>query len=377
MYLKLKDAAATRVILVRHGQSTYNALGLYQGCSDESVLTDIGYSDARKTGNFLKGLTFDAVYTSSLKRAQQTAKEILQVVAPSLEQEIIVSDLLRETDLPAWQGKAFQYVKENFPQEYSNWKQCPHEFYMNLTPQKRLYPALDLYERVNKFWQQVLPRYIGKTLLLVVHGGTNRALISTALGITPDRYHCIQQSNCGISILNFSDGTLESGRLEVMNLACHVGENLPEGGKGLRLLLIPSDASIEQINSLAVQLKGVNIFWCLIDAFNDSRTLAKEVIKYHPETADLKVIQDLPEWQKTIHSKNIDSNSSVTGLVVAKKETIKTLISQAIGVNPDDKDRLHIKQGTVSSTHYSGEHHPPVLQAMNVGWVGAAQPNIR
>ncbi|BAZ10703.1 putative phosphoglycerate mutase [Calothrix sp. NIES-4071] len=383
MHSKLEKCKATRVILVRHGQSSYNALGLYQGCSDESVLTEVGYKDARKTGNYLKGLTFDAVYTSSLKRAQQTAREILQVVAPSLEPEtIIVSELLRETDLPAWQGKAFQYVKKNFPQEYSNWKRHPDQFYMNSSPLlvgERFYPAIDLYDRINKFWQQVLPNNIGKTLLLVVHGGTNRALISTALGITPDRYHCIQQSNCGISILNFPDGTLESGCLEIMNLASHVGENLStqEGGKGLRLLLIPTGASAEQINSLVKQLKEINILLCLSDSFDDSQTLAEEVIKYHPETADLKVVQDLSEWLRTIHNQTIDSNNLVTGLAVAKEETIQTLICQAIGLNLDGKNRLQIQQGTISSIQYPDEYHPPILQAMNVGWVNAVQPNIR
>lgn len=75
MRSKLKECQGTRVILLRHGQSTYNALGLYQGSSDESVLTEVGRSDARKTGNFLKGLAFDAIYSSSLSdRMKQQRK---------------------------------------------------------------------------------------------------------------------------------------------------------------------------------------------------------------------------------------------------------------------------------------------------------------
>ncbi|MBF2066871.1 MAG: histidine phosphatase family protein [Calothrix sp. C42_A2020_038] len=398
MSSKLEECKTTRVILVRHGQSTYNSLGLYQGCSDESVLTELGYSDARKTGDFLKGVKFDVMYTSSLKRAQQTAREILGVVAPQVSPEIIfVSDLLKETNLPAWQGLAFQYVKQNFPQEYSNWKQRPHEFCMNPPPPslqgkgeqnslpeidkhssplllgeglgERFYPAIDLYNRINKFWQQVLPHYIGKTLLLVVHGGTNRALISTALGINPDRYHCIQQSNCGISVLAFPDGTLKSGRLETMNLTSHVGENLPklqEGGKGLRLLLVPSGASSEQVNNLVEQLKEVNILLCLSDTLNDSYTLAQELIKHHPETADLRVVQDLLEWQRMIVNKPIISNNLVTALVIAKEEIIQTLISKVIGINLDNKNRLQVKQRTISIIQYPDSLHPPILQGMNI-----------
>jgi bisphosphoglycerate-dependent phosphoglycerate mutase len=124
MRSKHESDLGTRVILVRHGQSTYNALGLYQGSSDESVLTELGRSDARLTGNFLKGVVFDAVYSSSLKRAQETAREILRGRSHNCDpRSIAVTDKLRETDLPAWQGLAFQYVRETFPEEYgSPWK---------------------------------------------------------------------------------------------------------------------------------------------------------------------------------------------------------------------------------------------------------------
>ncbi|HEY9802844.1 MAG TPA: histidine phosphatase family protein [Leptolyngbyaceae cyanobacterium] len=221
MQLKLESGQGTRVILLRHGQSTFNALGLYQGCSDESVLTEVGRKDARITGNFLQEIAFDAIYISSLKRAQETAKEILEVITVQ-PNAIFISDKLRENHLPSWEGLAFQYVRETFPELYQIWKQRPHEFWMEIDDKTRFYPALDLYKRVQEFWQEVLPRHIGQTLLVVAHGGTNRALISTALGISPEYYHCFQQSNCGISIVNFSDGLLGSGQLEVMNLNYHL-----------------------------------------------------------------------------------------------------------------------------------------------------------
>lgn len=230
MQLKLEQSQGTRVILLRHGQSTFNALGLYQGCSDESVLTELGRKDAQVTGNFLQEIAFDAVYISSLKRAQETAKEILAVISVK-STAIFITDKLRETHLPSWEGLAFQYVRETFPEAYKLWKQRPHEFWMEIDDQIRFYPALDLYARVQEFWLEVLPRHIGQTLLVVAHGGTNRALISTALGISPEYYHCFQQSNCGISIVNFPDGLLASGQLEVMNLNYHLQVLREEEGR--------------------------------------------------------------------------------------------------------------------------------------------------
>lgn len=221
MQLKLEKSPGTRVILLRHGESTFNALGLYQGSSDESVLTEVGRKDARITGEFLQDIEFDAVYISSLKRAQETAQEIFTVMNV-LPKAVFITDQLRENDLPAWEGLAFQYVREIFPEAYQIWKQRPHEFWMQVDAETRFYPALNLYKRVQEFWQEVLPIHVGKTVLVIAHGGTNRALIATALGISPEFYHCFQQSNCGVSILNFVDGTLASGKLEVMNFNHHL-----------------------------------------------------------------------------------------------------------------------------------------------------------
>ncbi|MBE9004670.1 histidine phosphatase family protein [Fortiea sp. LEGE XX443] len=223
MQWKCEENQGTRVILLRHGQSTFNVLGLYQGSSDESVLTELGRKEARITGDFLKGLTFDGLYISSLQRAQETAKEILKEITVN-PNTIFITDKLRENHLPNWEGLAFQYVRETFPEAYQLWKQRPHEFWVQIDSKTKFYPALDLYEQVQEFWQAILPYHVGKTVLVIAHGGTNRALISTALGISPKYYHCLQQSNCGISILNFPDGTLASGELKAMNLNSHLRE---------------------------------------------------------------------------------------------------------------------------------------------------------
>lgn len=386
------EERATRVILVRHGQSTYNALGLYQGSSDESVLTEVGRSDAGLTGDFLKGVALDAIYSSSLKRAQETATEILKVISPHVQ--LRVTDKLRETDLLAWQGLAFQYVRENFAKEYRLWKQHPHLFEMQLhavgeiaeaqrrrgaggqrrdnQESQKFFPALDLYQRVREFWQEILPRHRGQTVLLVAHGGTNRALISTALGIKPDRYHCIQQSNCGISVLNFPDGSLESGQLEAMNLNTHVGEHLPkpqEGGKGLRLLLVPSGTNAAQTQNIARFLKQVRIDFSLNSILDSYHITVQQILQHHPETVQFEVLrEDIPEaWQAVISKRGIaNSEQLTTGLVMANEETISRSIGHIFGINSDGFKRLLVKKGTISCLQYPGDRHPPILQVMNI-----------
>ena len=312
-----------RVILVRHGESTYNAQGLYQGSSDASILTEAGRRDARQTGIFLRGLTIDAVYTSPLRRAQATARELLSAMKPQAELPAIqVVDQLRETDMPAWQGLSFQYIRQQFPAEYRTWKQRPHEFQMAIpqpeelrgecsgavaqAAQPRFFPALDLYERIRQFWQATLPHHAGQTLLLATHGGTNRALIGTALGLTPDRYHTIQQSNCGISLLRFPAADCLAAQLAVMNLTTHVGKPLPqpkEGGRGLRLLLIPSGATpLAQIEQLATLLKSVVLNFSLSSDLDSSQITAKQILRHHSATVQHQVLPEaFPHaWRQTI-----------------------------------------------------------------------------
>jgi phosphoserine phosphatase len=346
MPLKPEQHQGTRVVLVRHGQSTYNALGLYQGCSDESILTEKGCSAASKTGAYLKGLAFDAIYSSPLKRAQQTAREILEAMSPTVDPNTIhITDLLKETDLPIWQGLAFQYVREKFANEYRTWKQHPHEFCMELphSPPSYFFPALDLYGRVRQFWQEVLPRHIGQTLLLVAHGGTNRALIHTAIGVTPERYHCIQQSNCGISILDFPDGSLESGQLMGVNSTSNLEENLPklqESSQGLRLILLSSQSTSEKQIQQSVQLlEEIGI--------------------------DFRLNADIQEYQ-AIESVRANSEQLSTGLVLGGDRIIKDFINQALSLNPEQLWRLQLYPETVSFLHYPEPQGIPILQAMNV-----------
>lgn len=104
---------ATRVIIVRHGQSTYNRLKLIQGRCDESVLTDKGETDARQVGATLSSLSVDAIYSSPLQRAKQTA-EIIQAFLPGTP-ELQVADNLMEVDLPLWEKRRRQDVQERFP----------------------------------------------------------------------------------------------------------------------------------------------------------------------------------------------------------------------------------------------------------------------
>jgi phosphoserine phosphatase len=207
------------------------------------VLTERGLDDAKATGAAFEGLHFDAAYCSPLQRAQQTATTVLAALAQ--QDRLQTDDRLLEIDLPLWETMFNQEVREKYRDEYQAWKERPHQLKMLLSQadgtEREFFPVLALYEQATAFWQGILPQHQGKTILVVAHNGINRALISTALGIPPQMYHSIQQSNCGVTVLNFSGGWGENVQIESLNQTSHLGQKLPTfrpPNQGPRFLLI-------------------------------------------------------------------------------------------------------------------------------------------
>jgi probable phosphoglycerate mutase len=119
----------TRVIIVRHGQSTYNIEKRIQGRTDASSLTEKGRNDATQSGKALSSIAFDAIYSSPLQRAKSTA-EIIGSQLAAQSAVIQIDEQLVEVDLPLWVGMTTSEVKDKFTEDYSTWKERPHEFRM-------------------------------------------------------------------------------------------------------------------------------------------------------------------------------------------------------------------------------------------------------
>lgn len=295
---------ATRVIIVRHGQSSYNAEQIIQGRCDESVLTEQGKADAQIVGKALSNLKIDAFYCSPLQRAKQTAATIHACLdnPPPLQ----ATDKLIEIDLPLWENLKKKEVASKFAEEYRTWKQNPHEFKMILSEGKEHYPVLSLYEQAKEFWQEIILEHQGETILIVAHNGINRCLIMSAIGVAPERYHSIQQSNCCINVLNFAGGWGDSVQLESLNQTSHLGVPLPSTRnphQGPRLLLVRhgetqwnresrfqgikdiplNDNGKEQGRKAAEFLKDVDLDFAVTSPMLRPKETAEIILQYHPE----------------------------------------------------------------------------------------------
>lgn len=302
---------------MRHGESTYNTQRKVQGHCDESTLTEAGRKGAHQVGAALSGLHFDAIYSSPLQRARETAELILSSLSvESHPPQLQLTDNLKEINLVLWEGMLFDEVEAKFPEEIRCWNERPHELRMQIpAPEglKDFFPVLALYEQARQFWQEILPKHAGQTVLLVAHSGINRALISTAIALGPERYQSIYQSNCGISVLNFADGLGQPVQMESLNLTAHLGEVLPKvkkGHQGPRLLLVRhgetdwnrqkrfqglidvplNDAGRVQAQQAREFLKSVPLDFAVSSPMLRPKETAEIILQHHP---DLSL--DLPE----------------------------------------------------------------------------------
>ncbi len=345
---------ATRVIIVRHGQSSYNAQQLIQGRCDESVLTERGIADAQTVGKTLQDIAIEALYCSPLQRAKKTAEIIHASLndAPTLQP----TDKLMEIDLPLWEKVSKQVAREKFADDYRKWKQLPHEFKMILEGGTEHYPVLSLYEQAQQFWQEVIPQHSGKTILIVAHNGINRCLIMSAIGMKCDRYHSIQQSNCCINVLNFTGDYNDPVQLESLNQTSHLGVPIPPvrpPHAGPRLLLVRhgetqwnkesrfqgirdiplNENGKEQGRKAAEFLKDVQLDFAVTSSLLRPKETAELILEHHPEV-ELETTTELIEichglWEGKLET---EIEAEFPGLLAQWKAT-PNLVQMPAGEN--------------------------------------------
>lgn len=233
----------TMLVLLRHGQSTFNEQGLVQGCSDAARLTELGRKQARQAARLLAWVEFDHVFVSPLRRARRTALELsrqLPGIPPAQ-----VRDELRENDLAEWVGRPFECVRIEQAERYRTWRLQPQQLRMRRRQGAgwtEFAPALDVRARAEAFLADLQAHYRGKRLLAIAHGGINRAVMSAALGLPSSHLHTLGQSNCAASCVSCVSGIW---RLERLNITASPGElpRIREGAQRLLLLATPELAS--------------------------------------------------------------------------------------------------------------------------------------
>nr|GMD24153.1 probable 2-carboxy-D-arabinitol-1-phosphatase [Ipomoea batatas] len=186
--------AAKRVVLVRHGQSTWNAEGRIQGSSDFAVLTQKGEAQAETSRQMLIDDSFDVCFSSPLQRSKRTA----EIIWDARKEEILTEFDLREIDLYSFQGLLKNEGKAKYGAAYRQWQIDAPNFNID-----GHYPVRELWARAKSCWEKIL-LHESKSILVVAHNAVNQALVATAIGLGTEYFRILLQSNCGVSVLDFT-----------------------------------------------------------------------------------------------------------------------------------------------------------------------------
>lgn len=169
-----------RLILLRHGQTEYNATSRMQGQLD-TELSELGIRQAEDAAKVLAGQNIVHVISSDLTRAHKTAL----AVAGLIDTEVTQDRRLRETHLGEWQAKTHQEIDNTYPGARAKWRHDPQ--WAPPGGESRLDVARRSRQLVDDLMIN-LPEWNNGTVLLVAHGGTINALTSNLLDLDLDQY---------------------------------------------------------------------------------------------------------------------------------------------------------------------------------------------
>jgi len=177
----------SKLILVRHGQSEYNAKDLWTGWIDVP-LTELGRKEAKKAGEEIKDLKIDVVFVSDLIRSKQTWEEMAKVL--DLE-DLITTEApeIKERSYGILAGLNKWEVKKKYGDEkWLKWRRAWDEPIPNGETLK------DVYDRVVPYYEKTILPLLkeGKNVLLSDHGNSLRALVKYLDNIPNDEVYKLE-----------------------------------------------------------------------------------------------------------------------------------------------------------------------------------------
>lgn len=199
----------TKIILVRHGQTAWNKEEIFRGRIDID-LDEVGIQQAKLLAQSLSKLQINAVYSSPLKRAVNTAIHI----ANYYELEVNIDDHFIDINYGNWEGKSLKEVKETFKDLYQKWIKDPH--LLRIPNGETLE---DVRIRAVTGLNQILDKHHQQTITIISHRVVNKVLICALLGLDNSSFWQIKQDTGCFSIFNYEDNNFI---LTLHNESCHL-----------------------------------------------------------------------------------------------------------------------------------------------------------
>lgn len=201
----------TTLLLIRHGESEANHLGLFAGHSNPD-LSERGLEQAKFTARFVAdNFSVDKLYSSDLKRAYNTGK----CIAELLGLEITADSNLREIMAGEWESKKFDVLNTVYQEEYRVWKTDIGNAKCTGGESVK-----ELSERVFCAIKKIAEENPGKTVAITTHATPVRATLSIIeTGGTEQMKNIPWVSNASVTVIKYDNGEF---RVEAVSLDKHL-----------------------------------------------------------------------------------------------------------------------------------------------------------
>lgn len=188
----------TTIFLARHGESDWNVAKRFQGHTDRP-LTERGREQAHALADLVASEQIDAVYTSPLSRARETA----EIVAARAGLEPVALPELREVDTGSWSGLSRADVEARFPDGFTRWRSGGSGWEDGETYE-------EMAERVIGALRTIAEDHPDGRVLVISHGGPIRAIHAAAEGLAIKDYRRLKpvEPNARLSAVAVENGRL-------------------------------------------------------------------------------------------------------------------------------------------------------------------------
>lgn len=184
-----------KIYFVRHGESLWNKTSKIQGALD-IPLSKTGKKEAKLIASRFKNKEVDAIYSSKLSRAVDTAKKIGEIKGLKINE----IEELKEISFGDWEGLCMEDIKENRKEELEKWI---------FTPEKQKFKngesLKDVSIRTKKVLKEILNNTKDKNIVIVAHSGAIKVMVLDLLGIPLKYYKNMSLGNVSLSLVEQRD----------------------------------------------------------------------------------------------------------------------------------------------------------------------------
>jgi 2,3-bisphosphoglycerate-dependent phosphoglycerate mutase len=216
--------AVTRVLAIRHGETAWNVDARIQGQLD-IPLNELGLWQAAQVASALAGETVDAIYTSDLQRAFQTAQPIAQMLGLPLGLE----PGLRERGFGAFEGLLYPEIEARWPEGARRWSKREPGY----APEGGGESLIDFSARVLQTAARLAAAHVGQSIVLVAHGGVMDCLYRAATRVDLQQPRSWKLVNAALNRLLYTpDGFTLVGWNDVGHLEEETRDEPSDGATG-------------------------------------------------------------------------------------------------------------------------------------------------